>query len=141
MPSSRISPLDVFSRCSELVELAKKMPPEIGYVLLYTAAEMIAALVIEYSKERKLKRELCRLRSWRRIGRALAILRREGVIDEEGYRGLRRCFSALRCLRNSFIHPVCVERCRSLGVSEAIECLQSFEDAARRFVERSLSCR
>ena len=141
MTSPRRGPHEVFSRCSELVGLAEKMPPEIGYVLLYTAAEMVAALVIECSSERKLRRALCRLRSWRRIGRALAILRREGVIDEEGYRRLRRCFSALRCLRNSFIHPVCVERCRGLGMGEAIECLRFFESAARTFVERSLSCR
>jgi len=126
---------------SEIMELARKLPPELGYVMLYTAAEMLSALAIECSSEKKLRRALCRLRSWRRIGRALALLRREGVIDESEYRGLRSCLSALRCLRNSFIHPVCVERCRSLSIDEAMECLKALESAVRRFVERSLSCR
>jgi len=126
----------------EKLVLSTEVPEGIKYAILFALAEKIGALVIANSNERKLRRSLCRLKSSTRINRALAILRREGVLTEDEYRGLRGCLRAVRCHRNLFLHPVCAEKCPNIAVAKAMDCVKEFLSSALRFIEKkSLSCR
>ncbi len=110
------------------------IPSGLKYVVLFSLAERVGALVIEGSDERKLKRMLCRMRSSTRVNRALAILRREGLLSEDEYRGLRRCLRAIRCLRNRFLHPVCFEKCPEVELGHALECVKRFLEVSAKFL-------
>ncbi|MDK6029377.1 hypothetical protein QPL79_08380 [Ignisphaera sp. 4213-co] len=116
-----------------------QLPDSIKIVLLYTYFEKIAADVIIASGERKLKRVLCKISSKKRINRALAILRKEGFLNEEEYRSIRRTARVLRCLRNSFLHRVCESSCPSINIENAIEVSKIFALKARGYVGKILS--
>ena len=104
-------------------------------VLLYTFIEKIAADVIVASGERKLRKLLCKLSSKKRIWRALAILRRNGFLSEDEYKELRKAFRALRCLRNTFLHPVCGENCPAIEFNEIVKQVKIFSEKAKQFIE------
>jgi hypothetical protein len=76
------------------IALSQELEEPLKAVFLYTYVEKVSAEVIEASGERKLRRLLCKMSSKRRVGRALAILRREGVLSEDEYRELKRVFRA-----------------------------------------------
>jgi len=110
------------------------LPEEVRLTLLFSVAEIASAIVIAVSGERKLRSALCKMKSSRRINRALAILRREGLIDQERYERLRRALRALRCRRNMYLHPICVERCPPLSVDEAQRYVEELASIALRYV-------
>ncbi len=130
--------LELFRELVKFLEIARlsSMPSEVRYVLLFSASEIASAIVIALSGEKKLKSALCKMKSSRRVNRALAILRREGLLNEDSYKELRKCLRALRCLRNLFIHPICVERCPELDVNKAMECVENLAKLAREYAKR-----
>ncbi|NPA96228.1 MAG: hypothetical protein GXO32_01335 [Crenarchaeota archaeon] len=115
---------------------APGIPDEVRLTLLFSVAEIASAIVIAVSSERKLRAILCKMRSSRRVNRALAILRRDGVISHEDYERLRRVLRALRCHRNAYLHPICVERCPPLSVDEARRCVEELAALALRYASR-----
>ncbi len=131
---------------AKFLQIAKldNLPEEVRLVLAFSAAEIASAMIIASSGEKKLRAALCKMKSSRRINRALAILKREGVLDQERYERLRRCLRALRCLRNSYLHPICVEKCPRLTIEEAIACVEELAALAMEFARSrgwDLSCR
>lgn len=118
------------------IALSQEFEEPLKAVFLYTFVEKVSAEVIEASGERKLRRLLCKMSSKRRVGRALAILRREGVLSDDEYRELKRVFRALRCMRNSFLHRVCSEECPAINFNDAINAVQLYTSRAREFISK-----
>jgi hypothetical protein len=118
------------------IALSQELEEPLKAVFLYTYVEKVSAEVIEASGERKLRRLLCKMSSKRRVGRALAILRREGVLSDDEYRELKRVFRALRCMRNSFLHRVCSEECPAINFNDAINAVQLYTSRAREFISK-----
>ncbi len=120
------------------IALLQDLGEPLKAIFLYTYVEKISAEVVEVSGERKLRRLLCRMSSKRRVGRALAILRREGALSEDEYRELKRAFRALRCVRNSFLHRVCNEECPAISFSDIVNAVQLYTSRTREYISKML---
>jgi hypothetical protein len=120
------------------IALSRDVEESLKLVLLYIYIEKVAADVIEASGERKLKKMLCKMSSKRRILRALAILRKNDVLSEDEYRELRRVFRALRCVRNSYLHRVCAEKCPPIQFDTVLKAVELFTSKAKSFTEKRL---
>ncbi|HIP56532.1 MAG TPA: hypothetical protein EYH02_00450 [Ignisphaera aggregans] len=122
------------AKANELIEKALQYSADIAVILLLSAAEIAASAIIVCSKERKLRTNLCRLSTKKRLNRALSILRREGYVSHQEYLLIRRVLRDLRCIRNSMLHPICVERCSETDLSSAIGVVKRFIALADRYV-------
>ncbi len=120
----------------DLRKLVEELGNGIVYVVALTYAEKLCAKVIACSDDRRLRKKLCALPTKRRINGALAILRKEGVVDEEQYRYLKSVFRAVRCWRNAVLHEVCRARCPRIEVDEVSKALDMLRNVVEHYVAK-----
>ena len=121
----------------ELIEKALQYNVDIAVILLLSAAEIAASIIIACSRERKLRAALCRLSTKKRLNRALSILRREEYISHQEYLLIRKTLRALRCIRNSMLHPICIERCSDIDLSSAVSIVEKLIALANTYAAKN----
>ncbi len=122
-------------RGDELLGETEKVSSEsLVVILLAAAAEAYSASILALSPRTRRRDRLCERSTKRIISTALMELRRLQLITHEEMERLKRVLQGLRCIRNHVLHPWewCLERCREVNLSEAMEAVKRLAELARR---------